>query len=269
MPESRARTAARTVAGPAVRRMRRELQWRRCPTELDLATAPPDDFPHTVAHHATPLFRRLAGVEDQLQVNKVVNLRLAVARLDGVVLQPEQRLSFWYRVRRPTRRRGFQEGLVLRQGRLDKGVGGGLCQLTNLIHWMTLYTPLTVVERWRHSYDMFPDIGRTQPFGTGATCAWPVLDLQIENRTTVAFRLALRVTETELQGEWTAQVPIATSYEVYEAHHAMTNDAPGVFTRHNVIRRRVFDGEHVQVDDELVTVNQARMRYQPFLESGR
>ena len=30
------------------------------------------------------------------------------------------------------------------------------CQLANLIYWMTVHTPLTVVERHRHGYDVSP-----------------------------------------------------------------------------------------------------------------
>lgn len=56
--------------------------------------------------------------------------------------------------------------------------------MTNLIYWMTLHTPLTVAKRWRHGFDVFPDANRTQPFGSGATCSWPILDLQIVNHTT-------------------------------------------------------------------------------------
>lgn len=41
------------------------------------------------------------------------------------------------------------------------------------------------------THDVFPDVGRTQPFGTGATCAHPALDLQLENRTPHRFRLAV------------------------------------------------------------------------------
>ncbi len=72
--------------------------------------------------------------------------------------------------------------------------------MTNLLYWMTVHSPLTVVERWRHTYDVFPDNGRTQPFGSGATCSWPVLDLQIENRTAATFRLSLTVEQTHLVG---------------------------------------------------------------------
>lgn len=44
-------------------------------------------------------------------------------------------------------------------------------------------TPLTVVERYRHSHDVFPDANRTQPSGSGATCAYPHRDLMIRNDT--------------------------------------------------------------------------------------
>ena len=60
---------------------------------------------------------------------------------------------------------------------------------------MTLHTPLTVVERYRHSYDVFPDSGRTQPFGSGATCVYPYRDLMIRNDTQTTFRLHVTVGE--------------------------------------------------------------------------
>ena len=255
----------RVIAGPAYRRVKREIQWRRCGADLALERGPVSGFPWVVMAHETPLIRPLSGLEHRLQVNKVTNLRLAIEPLDGRVLQPGQRLSVWWFVRAPTARRGFLEGLVLSQGRLTAGVGGGLCQLTNLIHWMTIHTPLTVVERWRHTYDVFPDAGRTQPFASGATCSWPSLDLQIENRTDTAYRLGLRLTDTHLVGEWRAAVEPTRSYEVYEAAHEIATELPGRFVRRNLLRRKVFDMVGEQIDDEFVAENHALMMYPPFL----
>jgi vancomycin resistance protein VanW len=255
--------------GPAARRARREWQWRQDRVEPRLERADAEDFGFEIAAHRTPIFRELAGVDRRLQENKAVNLRIAAERLDGSLLRPGRRMSFWRLVGKPSYRRGFRDGLVLRQGRLDEGVGGGLCQMTNLLYWITVHSPLTVVERWRHSYDVFPDNRRTQPFGSGATCAWPALDLQIENRTTAGFRLSLAVRGTDLVGAWTSDRPATSAYQVYEAAHVITNDLPGVFTRHNVLRRRVLDLSGRQVDDELLAVNQGRLMYQPFLEAGR
>ncbi|WP_444663766.1 VanW family protein [Cellulomonas sp. CW35] len=262
------RERARESLGPAVRRLRREWQWRQDGVRPRLDRVSADGFAHEVAAHRTPIFRELAGVDRRLQEGKAVNLTIAAGRLDGSALRPGQRMSFWRLVGRPSHRRGFRDGMVLRQGLVEEGVGGGMCQMTNLLYWMTVHTPLTVVERWRHTYDVFPDNGRTQPFGSGATCSWPVLDLQIENRTAATFRLSLTVERTHLVGAWTSdRVPLHT-YEVYEAAHEMRNDLPGVFTRHNVLRRRVLDAEGTEVADELLAVNQGRLMYQPFLEGG-
>ena len=221
----RSAPAWRAAVSPVVGRLRREVQWRRV-GGLGLATGPSHAQPCRVAEHATPLVRPLAGLDAELQRGKVVNLRLAAQRLDGLVLPPGKRLSFWWHVRRPTRRRGFVDGLVLDHGRMSAGTGGGLCQLTNLLYWMTLHTPLEVAERWRHSYDVFPDADRTQPFGSGATCAWPTLDLQVVNPTEATFRLAVHLTDTHLVGAWTADRPVGLRYEVYEAAHVIEPVGP-------------------------------------------
>lgn len=126
-----------------------------------------------------------------------------------------------------------------------------------------------MVERWRHTYDVFPDNARTQPFASGATCAYPALDLQIENRTDATYRLGLHVGETHLDGAWTSHRAPRHTYRIYEAAHVMTTEAPGVYMRHNIIRRAVLDQDGAEVGDELVTENRAQMMYAPFLPPGR
>ena len=161
-------------------------------------------LPYMLISHATPLYRHLRGEDQGLQENKVANLRLAVARLDGIVLYPGETFSYWRLIGKPTRRKGYRDGMVLFLGRIGSDVGGGLCQLSNLIFWMTLHTPLTVVERYRHSHDVFPDTNRTQPFGSGATCAYPHRDLMIRNDTEQPFQLCVQVGKQVLKGEWRA-----------------------------------------------------------------
>lgn len=47
--------------------------------------------------------------------------------------------------------------MQLSRGEVVRGVGGGLCQLANLLYWMSLHTPLEIAERHQHSFDPFPD----------------------------------------------------------------------------------------------------------------
>ncbi len=260
-------TVARLVLGQPVRRIRREIQWHASGADFAV-TRRPKAYAHVAVSHSTPLYRSLSGLDERLQRNKVVNLGIAVERLDGIVLEPGTTLSFWREVGKPSRRRGFVDGMVLKHGRIAAGVGGGLCQATNLLFWMTLHTPLSVVERWRHSFDVFPDASRTQPFGSGATCSWPALDLQIQNDTTVPYRLSMAVTDTHLVGSWTAPRPSERSYRVEERAHLVTHEGPGVYVRNNELWRIETDAQG-STRERLVAANHARMMYEPFLPPGR
>ena len=229
---------------------------------------PEAECPHLCAHHATPLLRQLKNLDMALQHNKVHNLSLAVPRLDGVVLRPGETLSYWQRIGPPTARRGYREGMQLKNGKVSSAIGGGLCQCSNLLYWMTLHTPLTVTERHRHGYDVFPDVDRTQPFGGGATCAYNYMDLMIRNDTPYAWRLRLWLTDKELRGEWWAEEPQPLGYEVYEKEHWIQGEPWGGYTRHNVLFRRAFDQSGKQVEDEYMTENHVIMMYSPMLPEG-
>lgn len=221
---------------------------------------------NVIARHQTPLLRRLKDVDMYLQHNKVVNLRLAAACINGIVLAPGQSFSFWFLVGRPSRRRGFLEGLVLEQGRIGKGTGGGLCQMGNLIHWMALHSPLTVTERWRHSYDVFPDENRKLPFGSGATLAYNYIDLQLRNDTAQTFQILLQVSETDLLGEIRSDQPVPFRYQIEETEHLIRHEPWGGYSRHNKLLRTVFEEKtDTLLRQEIITENHALMMYQPFL----
>lgn len=224
-----------------------------------------DSLPYLQASHETPLLRQLRGEDMELQRNKVVNLRLAVEKLDGVLLRPGETLSYWRLIGKPSARRGYLPGMVLFLGCIGSDVGGGLCQLSNLIFWMTLHTDLTVVERYRHSHDVFPDAHRSQPFGTGATCAYPHRDLMIRNDTRETYQLRLRVGEENLEGEWLATAPPLHRFEIQERDARMDQAAWGGYVRHNAIWRRVFDRDGRFLEDQPLFTNDAIMMYSPLL----
>jgi len=225
-------------------------------------------LPQVWARHRTPLLRRLRNVDMWLQHNKITNLRLAAKRLDGVVVRPGETLSFWRLIGQPTRRKGYVDGMVLHGGSFRPGTGGGLCQLSNLIYWLSLHTPLTVTERHRHSYDVFPDVNRTQPFGSGATCVFNYLDLRIRNNTRDTYQLKVWLDDTYLNGEWRGTGKPEHRYEVYEREHRIDTVPWGGYLRCNSIGRRVYNTAGELVADELVTENQALMMYPPFLPPG-
>lgn len=259
------RSRLRLMAGRALFRGRRYWQWWT--GNARIARVRREQALRTVASsHHTPLLRKLRAVDMQLQYNKIVNLKIAVSRLDGLTVNPGETLSYWRTIGKPTKRKGYQEGMVLFNGGFRSGTGGGLCQLSNLIYWMTLHTPLTVTERHRHSYDVFPDEARTQPFGSGATCAYNYLDLQIRNDTETPYQLKLWLSAAELHGEWRTTDEPLYSYEIYEAGHRISLEPWGGYVRRNEIRRRTLSRSGEIVGDESVAVNAALMMYAPLLD---
>ncbi|MFV0413179.1 MAG: VanW family protein [Oscillospiraceae bacterium] len=227
----------------------------------------PQPLAHCWFAHKTPLLRALKDVDMQYQYNKIENLRLAVQCINGLVLQPGETFSYWRCIGRPTYKKGYKDGMVLYCGSFGPGVGGGLCQLSNLIFWMTLHTPLTVVERYRHSFDVFPDAGRTQPFGSGATCVYPYRDLMVRNDTGGPFQLCLRVGGQYLEGEWRSGQPPWCRYRVVEKEHNMQREYWGGFSRHNKLYR-ICTAQDGSEAEEYIAENHALMMYSPFLGGG-
>jgi vancomycin resistance protein VanW len=177
-----------------VHRARRRLRWLtsgdRWASERTSA-----DLAVRVKRHRSLLLRELGASEMWMQHNKVTNLRLAAARVDRILVRPGETFSFNRVVGNCTRRKGYVEGMRLSNGDAQAGVGGGICQLANLLHWMFLHSPLTVVERSEHSFDPFPDNGRVLPWGVGCSIVYNYVDLVVRNDTDATFQILVSVGE--------------------------------------------------------------------------
>jgi len=180
-------------------------------------------------------------------------------------MQTSYHVAFWRLIGKLTKAKGYKKGMVLKSGTITAKTGGGLCQLSNLIYWMAIHTPLTIKERHRHGYDVFPDSNRTQPFGSGATCFYNYGDLMIKNETSHIFQLNLNITDQDLEGAWLCDSPASFIYEVYEKEHQMRSEFWGGYTRHNSIYRRKYDLNGNILTDEFVVENHAIMMYAPFI----
>lgn len=259
------RSALRRLAGIVYYTLRRYAYWHLSKTAF--ATERETSlFTHEIMSHKTVLFRQLLNVDAEVQKNKIVNLSLALKELDGLIIEPGQTLSYWRQIGRPTKSKGYLQGMILNNGNVLSGTGGGLCQLSNLIYWISLHTPLTVVERWRHGYDVFPDVNRTQPFGSGATCSYPNIDLQLRNDTNQPFQLSLMLTDKHLVARWLSDKPINYTYKITEKNHEIEHSAWGGYIRKNQLFRLISEKDTgLCIDEELVVKNSAIMMYEPFL----
>jgi vancomycin resistance protein VanW len=248
----------------AVRAHRVRRRWRWLTSDAAWATQRrTDSLPVRVTKHGSLLMRELSEDEMVLQRNKVVNLRLAAARTDGLVIGPGETFSFNKVVGSCTRRKGYVEGMRLSNGEAVAGVAGGICQLANLVHWMVLHSPLTVVERSEHSFDPFPDKGRVLPWGVGCSIVYNYVDLVVRNDTAAAFQLRTWVGDRHLRGELRSDRPTPTSYRVEARYEQFLRRSGSVYRRNEIWRTTLDKRTGDAVREELLKTNCALVKYLP------
>ncbi len=223
--------------------------------------------------------------ERSLVAGKIQNLRVAVARLDGIEVGAGETFSFWRNVGRANRRRGFVAGRELREGCIIPTIGGGLCQLSNALYDGALKADLEIVERHPHTR-IVP--GSLAVEGRDATVFWNYLDLRF--RSAQPFRIEASLTGDHLSvrfrgqrntgarlhgitraastnGAVAAHINSCTTCGVAECFRSMTDERPERFGRTAFLVDEFtpeFDRYITSVktgdDDLFVPVNGARFR---------
>ena len=245
------------------RRLKRIVEWH-----LDSKTYArrrnDNKLPFRIKKHQSVLLRKLGGSDMQLQINKVTNLQIAVKKINGILIRPHETFSFCKLVGLPTKRKGYLLGMELSFGQARAGIGGGICQISNLIHWLVIHSPLTVTERYHHSFDPFPDEGRVLPFGSGATVFYNYRDYQFTNNTEHTFQINLWFSEKCLEGELRIDKELDYAYRIVEKEHQFLKIDEQFYRKNEIWREKFlkFAGGKV-VESELVTKNFARVMYKP------
>jgi vancomycin resistance protein VanW len=221
-----------------------------------------EPLPIVIYKHKSLIRRKLGDVEVQLQDNKAVNLSLAAPKINRVLINPGETFSFWKLVGNCTPKKGYKVGLTISKGEASRGIGGGMCQFTNLLHWLMLHSPLDITEHHHHNgIDLFPDFGRQIPFGTGTSIMYNYLDYQFKNNTENVFQIIVYVTDEYLCGELRSSKELDKVYHLYEDDSYFYNQ-DGVFYRHNKIYRKIIDKISGNIlSEKLIMENHAKVMY--------
>lgn len=221
-----------------------------------------EPLPNLVYKHNSLIRRRLGNVDMDLQENKAVNLSLAAPKINSILIRPGEIFSFWRLVGNCTAKKGYRNGLIIKSGNVSRGIGGGMCQFTNLIHWMVLHSPLEIIEHHHHNnLDLFPDYGRQIPFGTGTSIMYNYLDYQFINNTKQTFQLMVYTNDEYLCGELRSDRELNTAYHIHEENlhfSRVDND----YYRNNEIYRETIDKNTGNViSKELIVRNHSKVMY--------
>ena len=219
-------------------------------------------LPVVIYKHNSLIRRKLGNVDLQLQENKAVNLSIAAPKITNVIIKPGETFSLWYLVGKCGKRQGYKEGLTIDNNKPSKGIAGGMCQLSNLIHWMILHTELEITEHHHHdNLDLFPDFKRVIPFGTGTSIMYNYLDYRFKNTTDNTYQLIIYTTDEYLCGELRSNKEEKYSYHIYAEDVFFSRENGIVYRNGKVYRTKINKTTGNTIKKELIRENHAKVCY--------
>ena len=220
-----------------------------------------EKMPNVVTSRSSNLIKKGKGIDIRLQENKATNIMLACKKINGIVIHPGEVFSFWKTLGNTTKRKGYKEGRVIRGNKIEPGVGGGLCNLGNTIHWLVLHSPLEVTEFHKHSDALAPDEGKRVPFSSGTSVCYNSLDYRFKNNTDQDVQILVWCEDGKLHGELRSEKEFPWRYELVEENHHFKKEGDKYY-RNSKIYREIMDKKTDNViNKELILDNHSEVMY--------
>ncbi|WP_375104181.1 VanW family protein [Paenibacillus sp. RS8] len=109
---------------------------------------------------------------------RIYNVESAAKAVNGTVLPPGAVFDYGKAIEKAKIEYGFREAPVIVNGKLQAGVGGGICQVSSTLYNAALRTGLEIVERRNHSLPV-----NYLPKGQDATFAEGYINFRFRNTT--------------------------------------------------------------------------------------
>lgn len=109
--------------------------------------------------------------------NRNINLKVAVSKINTMLL-PGEVFSLAKQLEPISYNTGYRDSKVIVNGKLEQGIGGGICQIASTLYNSLLLTNLDITMRQNHSLPV-----AYVPLGRDATYSSDAIDFKFENNT--------------------------------------------------------------------------------------
>lgn len=128
--------------------------------------------------------------------SKLYNFSIASHKINRYIIKPNEIFSFWNIIGNPNTQ--FRKGRTIQNGKIIEDIGGGLCQVSGIIYYISLIAGLKILERHNHSVDIYNDETRFCPLGTDATLVYGYKDLRIVNTNSFPIKFEIQIIEKKI-----------------------------------------------------------------------
>lgn len=223
---------------------------------------------HKVFTTKSQMINPNSGYDIKYQINKVDNLKLVASTISKVIIKPGETFSFWMLAKDAEKRGKYKEGLAMVNNKIVPAKGGGLCQISNLLFWIFLHTPLTIVERHPHSAETMPYPKGDIPEGVDATIAEGWFDLKVKNETEETFQILIEFDEESIYGTILSDTFQEVIYSVESKNLRYTKENEKIYRYNQIYKNGHSFFRKNLIFNELVLENKYEIRYDIESEIG-
>ena len=191
---------------------------------------------YEVCKTKTLMINENSGYDIIYQKNKVENLKIASKTMNHILIYPNETFSFCYLVRNSKKYGKYKDGLILVDGKIVAKKGGGLCHLSNLLHYLFLMSPLTVTERHGHKVKSFPNPDKSSLEGIDATISSGWLDLKVKNETNNIYQIDISFDEEYMYGKILSNSESNVDYKIVNGNLKYVKENENIYECVEVIR---------------------------------
>ena len=222
-------------------------------------------LPNVVSSHSIKLIKRGPGIDINLQKGKATNIQIAAQTLNHIIIKPGEEFSFWSLVGNTTKRKGYQEGRVIFNEEVVPGIGGGLCNLANLLHLLIVHSPMEITEFHAHSDALDPDKGERKPFANGTSVQYNNQDYRFKNNTDQVMQLRTWVDNEILFGELRSESQFPFTFQIIEEDHHFKKEGDHYYRNSMIYREKLDRKTEGILGKELILKNHSMVMYDPNL----
>ena len=145
--------------------------------EIELKITSPKVTTSQIGTEAFPdLLSSFSTRYDASNYPRTTNLKLAMAKLNGVVVASGETFSYNKTLGKRTAEAGYREAGGYAGGRVVQTLAGGICQISSTLYDAVIYANLDIVERYNHMF-LAGYVGA----GKDATVVYGSLDFKFKN----------------------------------------------------------------------------------------
>lgn len=155
---------------------------RRIPLVVDTIDPPAPDTASAVELGITEMIASATTYYYGSGEGRRANIAVAASRFNGILIAPQQEFSFIEHLGEVSAETGFEEAMIIYNGRTIPGVGGGVCQVSTTAFQAAFYAGFPITDRTAHGYWVgYYDSGEGK--GMDAAVYEPIVDLRFQNDT--------------------------------------------------------------------------------------